>query len=341
MNQLSTPPALSAKDYASDQEVRWCPGCGDYAILKQVQTVLAELQIPREQVVFLSGIGCSSRFPYYMSTYGLHGIHGRAPAFAYGLKLTRPELHVWIITGDGDGLSIGTNHLLHLLRRNLDVTVVLFNNQVYGLTKGQLSPTSPPGQVTPSSPWGSVEFPFNPVLLALSAGATFVARTLDRDLAHLRMVLARAAQHRGAAFVEVYQNCPVFNDGAFARFTEKESKPWNALFVEHGKPLRFGPNGERAVRLRTTTPEVVSTEEAAPSELWIHDETDRARAFLLAQLWDDPFPRPFGVLYADPSKPTYEELFFEQVQRARQRATADLPALLRGRNWWHIGNGER
>ncbi|MCS7170305.1 MAG: 2-oxoacid:ferredoxin oxidoreductase subunit beta, partial [Candidatus Kapabacteria bacterium] len=270
-------PSVSAKDYASDQEVRWCPGCGDYAILKQVQTVLAELGVPRENVVFISGIGCSSRFPYYMGTYGLHGIHGRAPAIAYGLKITRPELHVWIVTGDGDGLSIGGNHLIHMLRRNMDVTILLFNNEVYGLTKGQISPTSRPGQRTPSTPWGSFEHPFNPVALAFGAGATFVARTMDRDLAHMRSVLKRAAQHRGAAFVEIYQNCPVFNDGAFFAYTEKESKPDNALFLEHGQPLVFGQNRDRGFVLEGTALRLASFSDGLPANLWIHDETDRTK----------------------------------------------------------------
>ncbi|MCS7176537.1 MAG: 2-oxoacid:ferredoxin oxidoreductase subunit beta [Candidatus Kapabacteria bacterium] len=333
--------ALSAKDYASDQEVRWCPGCGDYAILKQVQTVLAELEVPRENVVFISGIGCSSRFPYYMGTYGLHGIHGRAPAIAYGLKITRPELHVWIVTGDGDGLSIGGNHLIHMLRRNMDVTILLFNNEVYGLTKGQISPTSRPGQRTPSTPWGSFEHPFNPVALAFGAGATFVARTMDRDLAHMRSVLKRAAQHRGAAFVEIYQNCPVFNDGAFFAYTEKESKPENALFVEHGQPLVFGQNRDKGFVLEGMTPRLVDFSDGLPENVWIHDETDRTKAALLVQLLgtpDNELPRPFGVLYADPSRPTYEELLAERRQRLAQRHPADLEALLRGKNWWGLSS---
>lgn len=332
-------PLLSAKDYASDQEVRWCPGCGDYAILKQVQTVLAELAIPRENVVFISGIGCSSRFPYYMATYGLHGIHGRAPAIATGLAITRPDLYIWVITGDGDGLSIGGNHLLHILRRNLDVTILLFNNEVYGLTKGQISPTSRPGQRTPSTPWGSFEYPFNPVAVAFAAGATFIARTLDRDLPHLRTVLRRAALHRGAAFVEIYQNCPVFNDGAFAAYTDKETKPETALFVEHGKPLRFGSDGQKALVLEGTTPHVVSCTDDLPSNVWLHDEADRSKAALLVHLQEffgAELPRPFGVLYADPSRPTYGELLAERRQHRAHEQLPDLDSLLRGKNFWTI-----
>ncbi|MGH2567137.1 MAG: 2-oxoacid:ferredoxin oxidoreductase subunit beta, partial [Bacteroidota bacterium] len=233
-------PKYTAKDFQSDQDVRWCPGCGDYSILAQTQRVMPDFGIPRHKMVFVSGIGCSSRFPYYMNTYGFHSIHGRATAIASGLKMARPDLTVWVVTGDGDGFSIGGNHMIHLMRRNLDIKVLLFNNQIYGLTKGQYSPTSEMGKVTKSSPYGSIDYPFNPASLCLGASSTFVARTLDRDPKHMQSVLKRAAEHRGTSFVEVYQNCNVFNDGAFFQFTEKETKDDNVVFLEHGKPLVFG-----------------------------------------------------------------------------------------------------
>src|SRR5215203_6102620 len=239
------PQTLTAKDFATDQEVRWCPGCGDYSILAQVQKVMPGLGIPRENIVIISGIGCSSRFPYYMNTFGMHSIHGRATAVASGLKATRPELSVWVVTGDGDGLSIGGNHTIHLLRRNFNVNILLFNNQIYGLTKGQYSPTSEIRKVTKSTPMGSIDHPFNPIALCLGADSTFVARTMDRDPKHMQAMLLRAHGHRGASFLEIYQNCNIFNDGAFEIFTEKTSKPQETLFLETGKPLLFGANSEK------------------------------------------------------------------------------------------------
>ena len=266
-------PTTTKKDWTSDQEVRWCPGCGDYSILTAVQMLMPELGVKREDTVFVSGIGCSSRFPYYMNTYGLHSIHGRAPAIATGLAVARPDLHVWVITGDGDGLSIGGNHLIHALRRNVDLTIVLFNNQIYGLTKGQYSPTSEPGKVTKSTPFGSVDQPFNPISLALGAEATFVARTHDMDRKHMMETFRRAYHHRGSAFVEVYQNCNVFNDGAFDSILAKEARPSNLIPLEDGKPIRFGPNQEKGVMLdgqgRT---KIVDVDGVGEEAILIHDE---------------------------------------------------------------------
>ena len=262
----------SSKDFSTDQEVRWCPGCGDYSILKQVQTVMPEIGVPKEDIVFISGIGCSSRFPYYMETYGMHSIHGRATAIASGLKAARPDLSVWIITGDGDSLSIGGNHLIHLLRRNFDTNILLFNNQIYGLTKGQYSPTSEMGKKTKSTPMGSIDHPFNPLALCMGADATFVARTMDRDPKHLRQMLLRSNEHKGTSLLEIYQNCNVFNDGAFFGYTDKSTKPEQTLFLEHGKPLVFGANQEKGIRLDGFKPVIVSLQDVSQDELWIHDE---------------------------------------------------------------------
>ncbi|MFM7216620.1 MAG: 2-oxoacid:ferredoxin oxidoreductase subunit beta [Bacteroidota bacterium] len=334
----------TAKDLVTDQEVRWCPGCGDYSILKQAQTVIPELGIPRENIVFISGIGCSSRFPYYMETFGMHSIHGRATAVASGLKATRPELSLWLVTGDGDGLSIGGNHTIHLLRRNFDINVLLFNNEIYGLTKGQYSPTSEEGKVTKSTPMGSVDHPFNPLALCLGADATFVARSMDRDPKHLQTILKRANAHKGASFVEIYQNCNVFNDGAFEVFTEKASKKKETLFMENGKPLLFGENNELGVRLDGFTPVVVNLNEgASASDLWIHDERDRVKAGILARFFDNPraagehhLPRPFGIFYVE-DRPCYEDKLAEQITNMRaKRGEGDLDALLRGRETWTI-----
>src|SRR5580693_9437900 len=267
-----TKPVLTAKDFAADQEIRWCPGCGDYSILAQVQKIMPTLGLPRENIVIISGIGCSSRFPYYMNTYGMHSIHGRATAIASGLKATRPELSVWIVTGDGDGLSIGGNHTIHLLRRNFDVNILLFNNQIYGLTKGQYSPTSEVDKVTKSTPMGSIDHPFNPLALAMGADATFIARTMDRDPKHLQQTLLRANQHKGSSFLEIYQNCNIFNDGAFEIFTEKSSKPVETLFLEQGKPLVFGAGQEKGIKLDGLKPVVVEIGNGvSATDLWIHD----------------------------------------------------------------------
>ncbi len=334
-------PKLTAKDFITDQEVRWCPGCGDYSILKQVQTVLPELGLKREEIVFISGIGCSSRFPYYMETYGMHSIHGRATAVASGLKATRPELSVWIVTGDGDALSIGGNHLIHLLRRNFDVNVLLFNNEIYGLTKGQYSPTSPIGKVAKSTPMGSIDHPFNPLALCLGADATFVARSMDRDPIHLREMLKRAHQHTGTSMLEIYQNCNVFNDGAFEVYTEKGTKKGNTLFVEQGKPLLFGENGSKGIKLDGFKPMIVNLSEVSANELWIHDEADQVKANILVRFFGSPsdteaLPRPFGVFYKE-DRFCYETALNMQIQEAiAVSGLGDLDKIIRGKNAWTI-----
>ncbi|MGK7370349.1 MAG: 2-oxoacid:ferredoxin oxidoreductase subunit beta, partial [Candidatus Halalkalibacterium sp. M3_1C_030] len=302
-------PDYTGKDFSSDQDVRWCPGCGDYTILKQVQNVMPEIGVAKKDIVFISGIGCAARFPYYMNTFGMHSIHGRAPAIATGLKVSRPELSVWIITGDGDSLSIGANHFVQLLRRNVNVNLLLFNNKIYGLTKGQYSPTSHEGTVTKSTPYGSVDHPFNPLALSLGADGTFVARTMDRDPRHLNIMLKRANEHNGTSMLEIYQNCIVFNDGAFELFTDKQTRPKEAIYLEDGEPLIFGEENTKGIRLDGLRPEVVSLEDSdfTKDDLWIHDEKDQTKAHLLSRFFDDPdpqdeiqqhMPRPFGVLFA-------------------------------------------
>jgi len=333
---------LTAKDFTSNQEVKWCPGCGDYSILKQVQTVFAEMGFAREKFVFVSGIGCSSRFPYYMETYGMHSIHGRAFAVASGVKAVNPELHVWVVTGDGDGLSIGGNHFIHLMRRNFDIKVMLFNNQIYGLTKGQYSPTSEKGKVTKSTPYGSLEEPFNPAEIALGARASFVARTLDRDPKHMQSTIKRANEHRGTCFVEIYQNCPVFNDGAFFAFSDRETRKEEALFVEHGKPLIFGNHDEKGIKLDGLKPVVVDLNSNGTSrdDLWIHDEKDKTKANLLARFFDVPghhgLPRPFGILYTE-NRPVYEEEMSAQLNHAfAAKGKIPLDRILSGEKTWEI-----
>jgi 2-oxoglutarate ferredoxin oxidoreductase subunit beta len=329
-----------AQDYATDQDARWCPGCGDYSILKQVQSVFAELEVDRDNTVFISGIGCSSRFPYYMNTYGMHSIHGRAPAFAAGLRSIKPGLNTWLISGDGDSLSIGGNHFIHALRRNFNINYLLFNNEIYGLTKGQYSPTSEKGKVTKSTPYGSVDHPFNPLALSMGADATFVARSMDRDPKHMRAVLMRAQEHVGTSLVEIYQNCNIFNDGAFFTFTEKETKGNTVLFLEQGKPLIFGANNEKGIVLDGFTPKVVNVADIAAADLWVHDETDRVKAGILARFFDDPskegaLPRPFGIFYVE-KRATYESEMIEQVNKTKVAKVAKLDDLLRGSNTWEI-----
>jgi 2-oxoglutarate ferredoxin oxidoreductase subunit beta len=329
-------PVLTRKDFVTDQEVRWCPGCGDYSILAQMQKMLPQLRVPRENLVFISGIGCSSRFPYYVETYGFHSIHGRALTLATGLKTARPDLTVFVITGDGDGLSIGGNHLLHAMRRNVDLNVVLFNNRIYGLTKGQFSPTSEIGKVTKSSPYGTVERPLNPIRVALAAGATFVARSLDRDTRHLEETLFQASQHRGTSFVEVYQNCNIFNDGAFDAFADKEVRQERVVYLEHGKPLRFGKSLENGIRLDGFTPEVVN-EAGEGEDLLVHDahtENITLANILVGMDYPD-FPVPIGV-FRDIDAPTYEAMIEEQIEAAKTRGAPTLEDLLHSGETWEV-----
>jgi len=330
---------LTANDYASPQDVRWCPGCGDYAILTAMKKTLSTLQIPREKLVFVSGIGCSSRFPYYMNTYGFHTIHGRAPAVATGLKIMRPELSVWVITGDGDALSIGGNHLLHALRRNLDLNIILFNNRIYGLTKGQYSPTSPVGHVTKSTPQGALDNPLHILSVAIGCEATFVARTVDVNQKHLAMVLQRAAEHRGTSFVEIYQNCVVFHDGAFEYATDREMKADNLLELEHGRPLIFGKNRDQGIRLKGLEPEVVKLDAGiTEADLLVHDERtpEPSLAYLLSRMHHPQFPEPIGVFRAV-DRPIYDQRVNAQIADARQReGDGDLESLFAGGDTWRV-----
>jgi 2-oxoglutarate/2-oxoacid ferredoxin oxidoreductase subunit beta len=341
MSETAMTPVLTAKDFVTDQEVRWCPGCGDYSILAQVQKVMPTLGIPRENIVIISGIGCSSRFPYYMETFGMHSIHGRATAIASGLKATRPELSVWIVTGDGDCLSIGGNHTIHLLRRNFNVNLLLFNNQIYGLTKGQYSPTSEEHKITKSSPMGTIDHPFNPLALALGADATFVARSMDRDPKHLQATLIKANEHKGTSFVEIYQNCNIFNDGAFEIYTEKASKADETLFLEQGKPLIFGAKSDKGIKLDGFKPVAVDLNNGySADDLWIHDEDDIYKAQILTRIFDNPktpghLPRPFGVFYKT-DRPCYEDEMGKQIAEAKAKKPADLDKLLRGGEVWVI-----
>jgi 2-oxoglutarate ferredoxin oxidoreductase subunit beta len=336
----ATLPVYTKKDFQTDQEVRWCPGCGDYAILSAVQSVFPELGIPRERFVVISGIGCSSRFPYYMNTYGFHTIHGRAPAVATGLKISRPELEVWVATGDGDALSIGGNHTIHMLRRNVGVKVLLFNNRIYGLTKGQYSPTSEVGKKAKSTPYGSVDRPFEPLALALGAEATFIARSVDTFQAHLRGVLKRAAAHNGSAFIEILQNCNIFNDGAWEALTEKEVRDDRTLLLEHGKPLIFGKNDEKGIRLKGLGLEVVSLGNGiTEKDLVVHDERhpSPAYSFLLAKMDELPgFPCPLGVIRAVDG-PHYEREMSQQIQDViAKKGKGDLAKLLLEGDVWEV-----
>jgi 2-oxoglutarate ferredoxin oxidoreductase subunit beta len=333
---------LKAKDFKTDQEVRWCPGCGDYAILAAVQGFMPELGVPRENIVFVSGIGCSSRFPYYMNTYGMHSIHGRAPAIATGLSTSRPDLSVWVVTGDGDALSIGGNHLIHALRRNVNLKILLFNNRIYGLTKGQYSPTSEVGKITKSTPMGSLDNPFNPISVALGAEATFVGRTLDSDRKHLQSVLRAAADHQGTALIEIYQNCNIFNDGAFDVLKDNDTRDDWTIRMEHGQPLRFGADGSRAVvRLADGTLAIEDGVAEDDARVVVHDAHDEnpAYAFALSRLQTvDPRYAPMGV-FRSVEHPTYDKQMAAQLETAQANAAGDdaaLQTLLRGTDTWHV-----
>jgi 2-oxoglutarate/2-oxoacid ferredoxin oxidoreductase subunit beta len=334
------PTKLARKDFQSDQEVRWCPGCGDYSVLTAVQLLMPELDVKPEDLVMVSGIGCSSRFPYYMNTYGLHSIHGRAPAIATGVALARPDLHVWVITGDGDGLSIGGNHLIHALRRNVNLTILLFNNQIYGLTKGQYSPTSEVGKVTKSTPFGSVDHPFNPISLAIGADATFVARTHDMDRKHMQEVFRRAHEHRGSAFVEIYQNCNVFNDGAFEQILAKDKRADMLIDLHHGEPVRFGADGEHGVVLDNGEAKIVNVADVGEGALLVHDESrhDPSLAFALSRLADQPTsPTPVGV-FRSVERPVYEDVVQSQLVSAHERSgPGDLRTLIESGSVWDVG----
>jgi 2-oxoglutarate/2-oxoacid ferredoxin oxidoreductase subunit beta len=339
MSATTSLPTLTAKDLTTDQDVRWCPGCGDYSILAQMKKALASVGVPREKMAFVSGIGCSSRFPYYMNTYGFHTIHGRAPTFATGLRLANPELQVWVVTGDGDGLSIGGNHTIHVLRRNVDVKVLLFNNEIYGLTKGQYSPTSRTGTKTKTSPTGSIEIPLRPLTMALAAEATFVARTIDVDVQHLVVTLQKAAAHKGTAFVEIYQNCKIFNDGVFEYATDKSMKSDHVLYLEHGKPMIFGKDRNKGIRLNGLKPEVVEVgKDCGPDDLLIHDETaeDPTLATLLSRFANPDFPEVVGVLRRV-RKPTYDELLEKQVADAVSRkGPGTMADLFKAEDVWTV-----
>jgi len=330
--------SYTKKDFTSDQAVRWCPGCGDYAILAQTQKIFPDLGVDKENFVFISGIGCSSRFPYYMDTFGFHTIHGRAPAIASGVKLANPDLSVWVVTGDGDGLSIGGNHTIHLLRRNLDINVMLFNNRIYGLTKGQYSPTSEVGKITKSTPMGSLDRPFNPLTLALGSGATFVSRTIDKETKHMQSMIMRSHGHKGTSFMEIYQNCNIFNDGAFSNQTDREQKTDTVLILENGEPMLFGSDKNKGIRLDGNTPKVVELgNKWGMDDVLVHDESDYVIASLLSNMTYQPeFPDPIGVLYAVESD-TYEDTMVAQLNQAvKKKSNGTVQDLLNTGDTWVV-----
>jgi 2-oxoglutarate ferredoxin oxidoreductase subunit beta len=330
------------KEFQSDQDVRWCPGCGDYSVLAQSQKAFSTLGVQKENLVWVSGIGCSSRFPYYMDTYGFHGIHGRAPAIATGIKLANPELSVWVATGDGDLMSIGGNHFIHACRKNIDINIIMFNNKIYGLTKGQYSPTSEKGKITRSSPYGSIDYPFNPISLALGSEATFVARTIDKNPKHLQELITRAGNHKGVSFIEVFQNCVIFNDGTFDLLTNKETKDDHTLMLQHNEPMIFGKNQDKGIKLDGFTPVVVNLNDGNHSvnDLLVHDEYDKSptRAFILAHLNDtDGFPTPMGV-FREHAISTYDEDTYKQIKYIKEKeGEGDLEKLLFSGNTWEVG----
>ena len=329
---------LTKKDFTSDQDVRWCPGCGDYAILSQVQKVFPELGIPKEDFLIVSGIGCSSRFPYYMDTFGFHSIHGRAPAVATGAKLANPDLSVWVITGDGDAMSIGGNHFIHVIRRNVDMNILMFNNQIYGLTKGQYSPTSELGKVTKSTPMGSLDFPFKPPQLTLGAGGTFVARTLDREMKHMAEIIKEANLHQGTSFIEIYQNCNIFNDGAFSHLTNRETKKQNLLILKNGQPMVFGDSNDKGLILEGSNLKVVSIgSKYSIEDILIHNKSDKNLAMLLSEItYDEDLPVPIGVIYKE-DKPTYDSMLVDQLSIAKEKKKdTDLQFLISGSNTWKV-----
>ena len=335
---VDTNQKLTKKDFTSDQDVRWCPGCGDYAILAQVQKIFPELGVPREDFLVVSGIGCSSRFPYYMNTYGFHSIHGGAPAIASGAKLANPKLSVWIATGDGDAMSIGGNHLIHILRRNMDIKILMFNNRIYGLTKGQYSPTSELGKKTKSTPHGSLDHPFNPLSLALGSGATFAARTLDREIKHLGEIVKRCNEHKGTSFVDIYQNCNIYNDGAFFDLTDKETKAETQLVLEHGQPMVYGAEQSKGLRLNGSQLESVTLgKDFSIDDILVHDESNKSLAFYLSEITLDPkLPTPIGVLYKE-DKPTYDEMMKDQMSEAiKSKGQGDLNELLNMGHTWEV-----
>ena len=328
-------PALTKKDYESDQAVRWCPGCGDYAILAQTQKTMPTFGRKKEEFVFISGIGCSSRFPYYMNAYGFHTIHGRAPALATGVKIANPDLSVWVVTGDGDGLSIGGNHFMHVLRRNVDINLLLFNNRIYGLTKGQYSPTSEVGKITKATPFGSIDYPLNPPSLALGAQATFVARTIDRWQAHLSAMLKRSYHHNGGSFIEIYQNCNIFNDGVYEEYTGS-AKLDNVIELNHGEPMVFA-NGTRGIKLDGFTPTIVDMDKHSVADLMVHDETNLDLAHIIANWTGHPtLPEPIGVIYSI-DKPTYNQVMVDQVKSAiKTKGTGSVQDLLNAGDTWVV-----
>ena len=330
-------PTTTAKDWASDQEVRWCPGCGDYSILMQTKKILAKMGVDRSKTVFISGIGCSSRFPYYMNTYGFHSIHGRAPTFATGLKLARPDLNIWMATGDGDALSIGGNHFLHMIRRNVDVKILLFNNRIYGLTKGQYSPTSEHGKKTKSTPMGAPDYPVRPISIAIAAEASFAARAIDVDVKQLEYCLERAAKHKGTAVLEIYQNCNIFNDGAFEYATDKLTKSDTTIYLENGKPLVFGKDGSKGIRLNNMRPQVVNLSEVPKDDLLIHDEKGPSSlAFMLSRMRQPDFPEPLGV-FRDVEQERYVDLVRKQNQEAvAKEKDGDIQSLITGPETWTV-----